>query len=112
MQQFERPDADADLAGADLTAFAAEHLPFINPHFAPIAAPALIVAGDKDRVALIQRVTTAYLRTALGADPSSAAAAGAVRGAGSAGRLESRQARPPAAAKHGLRALSSPTEGP
>lgn len=108
--------------GADLTPFAAEHFPFMNPGFAEMTTPALVVAGDHDqsllsvrgpdwftdayvqsphgkslltvfgaehslggisgynvtettdenpeRVALIQRLTWAYLRTALGVDGS------------------------------------------
>ncbi|MFF4492072.1 alpha/beta hydrolase family protein [Streptomyces sp. NPDC001544] len=103
--------------GADLTPFAAEHFPFMNPDFAGMATPTLVVAGDHDqsqlsvrgpdwftdpyflspgpkslltlfgaehslggipgytvtettdenpeRVALIQRLTSAYLRSAL-----------------------------------------------
>lgn len=103
--------------GDDLVPFAAEHFPFMKPSFDTMAAPALIVAGDKDqshlstrgpdwftdpytyspgskslltlfdaehslggipghevaettdanpaRVALIQQLTTAYLRSAL-----------------------------------------------
>jgi predicted dienelactone hydrolase len=106
--------------GADLSPFAAEHFPFMNPSFDAMTAPALIVAGDHDRsplstrgpdwftdpyvlspkdkslltlfgaehslggipgreiaettdesperVALIQRTTTAYLRAVLGLD--------------------------------------------
>ena len=105
------------LGGADLTAFAAENFSFMNPSFAEMTTPALVVAGDQDqsllsvrgpdwftdpyflspggkslltlfgaehslggisgyestettdespeRVALIQRLTTAYLRDAL-----------------------------------------------
>ncbi|MFC5754393.1 alpha/beta hydrolase family protein [Actinomadura rugatobispora] len=110
--------ATAGKGGADLTPFAAEHFPFMNPNFATMTTPALVVAGDKDdsplsvrgpdwladpyflspgpkslltlfgaehslggiagyevqettdenpeRVALIQRITLAYLRHALG----------------------------------------------
>jgi pimeloyl-ACP methyl ester carboxylesterase len=130
--------------GADLTPFAAEHFPFMNPSFEQMTTPALVVAGDKDqsaltvrgpewftdayflspgtkslltlfgaehslggisgytstettdespeRVALIQRLTTAYLRTALGVDASSFATAGAAapQSAGSIGRLDSK----------------------
>jgi predicted dienelactone hydrolase len=109
--------ATAGRGGAALTPYAAEHLPFLNPSFAAMTAPALIVVGDRDdspltvrgpewmadpyhlspgpkslltlygaehslggvagyevrettdenpeRVALIQRLTTAYLRSAL-----------------------------------------------
>jgi hypothetical protein len=47
---------------------------------------------DPARVALVQRVTTAYLRTALGVDASSwaTAAATVAQHAGSVGRLESK----------------------
>jgi predicted dienelactone hydrolase len=116
--------APAGTGGADLTPFAAEHFPFMNPSFATMTTPALVVAGDRDvnpllttrgadwsldpytrspapkslltlfgaehslggipgyevkettdehpqRVAVLQRLTTAYLRTALDpADPS------------------------------------------
>jgi hypothetical protein len=110
----------AGTGGADLTPFAAENFSFMNPDFAELDTPALIVAGDHDhsaltvrgpdwftdgyrlspgatdlltlfgaehslggiqgytdtettdespeRVALIQQVTLAYLRTALGVD--------------------------------------------
>jgi len=110
--------ATAGQGGADLTPFAAEHFPFMNPSFADMTTPALVVAGDQDdsplsvrgpdwctdpyflspgrkslltvfgaehslggipgheakettdenpeRVALIQRLTLAYLRSALG----------------------------------------------
>jgi dienelactone hydrolase len=115
--------ATAGRGGADLTPFAAEHFPFMNPSFANMTTPALVVAGDKDdsplstrgpewladpyflspgdkslltlfgaehslggiagyevkettdenpeRVALIQRVTWAYLRHALGIEDAS-----------------------------------------
>ncbi|MEU7690924.1 chlorophyllase [Microbispora hainanensis] len=130
--------------GADLTPFAAEHFPFMNPGFAEMTTPALVVAGDHDqsllsvrgpdwftdayvqsphgkslltvfgaehslggisgynvtettdenpeRVALIQRLTWAYLRTALGVDGSAwPAARAALAAAGDPlGRIESR----------------------
>ncbi|MEV8022729.1 chlorophyllase [Streptomyces sp. NPDC086554] len=112
--------ATAGRGGADLTPFAAEHFPFMNPSFAHMTTPALVVAGDRDdsplsvrgpewladpyflspgdkslltlfgaehslggiagyearettdenpeRVALIQRITWAYLRRALGVE--------------------------------------------
>ncbi|MFS8204140.1 alpha/beta hydrolase family protein [Streptomyces sp. CWNU-52B] len=112
--------ATAGKGGADLTPFAAEHFPFMNPSFDHMTTPALVVAGDRDdsplsvrgpewladpyflspgdkslltlfgaehslggiagyevqettdenpeRVALVQRVTWAYLRHALGID--------------------------------------------
>ncbi|HUR03048.1 MAG TPA: chlorophyllase [Nonomuraea sp.] len=41
--------------GADLTPFAAEHLPFMNPSFADMTTPALVVAGDRDQSALSVR---------------------------------------------------------
>ncbi len=114
--------ATPGLGGADLTPFAAEHFPFMNPSFARMTTPTLVVAGDRDqsalsvrgpewfadpylhspgdkslltlfgaqhslggipgydvaettdesaeRVALIQRLTWAYLRDALGCDES------------------------------------------
>ncbi|MBJ9991757.1 alpha/beta hydrolase family protein [Paenibacillus sp. S28] len=130
--------------GADLSPFAAEHFPFMNPSFADMNTPALVVAGDEDqsmlssrgpdwftdpyflspgskslltlfggqhslggitgynatettdespeRVALLQRITWAYLRSALGLDHSSWAAARAVleEGANPLGRIESK----------------------
>ncbi|MEV4456446.1 chlorophyllase [Microbispora sp. NPDC049633] len=130
--------------GADLTAFAAEHFPFMNPGFAEMTTPALVVAGDKDqsllsargpdwftdayhmspggkslltlpgaehslggisgynvtettdespeRVALLQRVTWAYLRHALGIEDSawSAARTALADGGHPLGRIESR----------------------
>ena len=109
--------AVAGTGGDELTAFAAEHFSFMNPNFAQMTTPALVVAGDQDnsplstrgpdwwtdaytlspddkslltlfgaehtmggiagysthettdwsleRIALIQQVTTAYLRSAL-----------------------------------------------
>jgi hypothetical protein len=33
--------------GADLTPFAAGHFPFMNPSFADMATPALVIAGDE-----------------------------------------------------------------
>jgi predicted dienelactone hydrolase len=112
--------ATAGRGGADLSPFAAEHFPFMNPDFTHMTTPALVVAGDKDdspltvrgpdwmadpyhlspgpkslltvfgaehslggipgyeakettdenpaAVAMIQQVTTAYLRHALGSD--------------------------------------------
>ncbi|MBE1491198.1 alpha/beta hydrolase family protein [Plantactinospora soyae] len=41
--------------GADLTPFAAEHFSFMNPGFAEMTTPALVVAGDKDQSALTVR---------------------------------------------------------
>jgi dienelactone hydrolase len=115
--------ATAGKGGADLTPFAAEHFPFMNPGFAHMTTPALVIAGDRDdsplsvrgpewmadpyflspgdkslltlfgaehslggiagyevrettdespaRVALIQQVTWAYLRHALGIEDTS-----------------------------------------
>ncbi|MEV7803048.1 chlorophyllase [Microbispora sp. NPDC088329] len=130
--------------GADLTPFAAEHFPFMNPGFTEMTTPALVVAGDHDqsllsvrgpdwftdayfmspggkslltlfgaehslggisgytvtettdenpeRVALLQRLTWAYLRDALGLDNVawSVARAALAQGADPLGRLESR----------------------
>ncbi|MWA03770.1 chlorophyllase [Actinomadura sp. LD22] len=119
--------ATAGRGGADLTPFAAEHYPFMNPDFAHMTTPALVVWGDRDdlpltvrgpdwtadpyhlspggkslltvfggehslggipgyearettdehpeRLALVQRLTLAYLRHALGLDDSGWAAA-------------------------------------
>jgi predicted dienelactone hydrolase len=41
--------------GADLTPFAAEHFPFMNPDFAELATPTLVVAGEKDQSPLSVR---------------------------------------------------------
>ncbi|MEJ8637598.1 chlorophyllase [Streptomyces sp. MS2.AVA.5] len=41
--------------GDDLTPFAVENLPFMNPSFDGMTTPALIVAGDRDRSALTTR---------------------------------------------------------
>lgn len=41
--------------GANLSAFAAEHLPFMHPDFGAMTAPVLIVAGDADRGAMTLR---------------------------------------------------------
>ncbi|GAA0252702.1 hypothetical protein GCM10009527_056100 [Actinomadura nitritigenes] len=119
--------ATAGRGGADLTPFAAEHYPFMNPTFTHMTTPALVVMGDRDdlpltvrgpdwtadpyhlspggkslltvfgaehslggipgyearettdespeRLAVVQRLTTAYLRHALGIDDSGWAAA-------------------------------------
>ncbi|WP_205825475.1 alpha/beta hydrolase family protein [Microbispora catharanthi] len=130
--------------GADLTSFAAEHFPFMNPGFAEMTTPALVVAGDRDqsllsvrgpdwftdayflspggkslltlfgaehslggisgynvtettdenpeRVALVRRLTWAYLRTALGLGDSTwpAARAALAQAGDPLGRIESR----------------------
>lgn len=130
--------------GADLSPFAAEHFPFMNPSFAEMSTPTLVVAGDHDhsqlstrgpdwftdpyflspgskslltlfggehslggisgysvaettdespeRVALIQRLTLAYLRNALDLDDSSwpAARAALEESAIPLGRIESK----------------------
>lgn len=47
--------AAAGTGGDDLTPFAAEHFPFMNPDFTTMTTPALIVAGDKDQSALSVR---------------------------------------------------------
>ncbi|WP_229752660.1 alpha/beta hydrolase family protein [Paenibacillus physcomitrellae] len=47
--------ATTGLGGADLTPFAAEHFPFMNPSFADMTTPALIVAGDQDQSLLSTR---------------------------------------------------------
>ena len=41
--------------GADLTPFAAEHFPFMNPSFEDMNTPTLVVAGDKDQSMLSTR---------------------------------------------------------
>lgn len=41
--------------GADLTPFAAEHFPFMNPSFADMRTPALVIAGDHDQSLLSTR---------------------------------------------------------
>ncbi|WP_443093760.1 hypothetical protein [Paenibacillus lautus] len=130
--------------GADLSPFAAEHFPFMNPSFAEMSTPTLVVAGDHDhsqlstrgpdwftdpyflspgskslltlfgaehslggisgysvaettdespeRVALIQRLTLAYLRNALDLDDSSwpASRAALEESAIPLGRIESK----------------------
>ena len=40
--------APAGKGGADLSAFAAEHFAFINPGYAQMTTPCLVVVGDKD----------------------------------------------------------------
>jgi predicted dienelactone hydrolase len=47
--------ATAGAGGADLSPFAAQHFPFMNPGFAGMTAPVLVVAGDKDDSALSVR---------------------------------------------------------
>ncbi|CAO5162441.1 Chlorophyllase [Frankia sp. AiPs1] len=134
--------ATAGTGGDDLTPFAREHFPYLNPDFAHMTTPALVVAGDKDqsfltvrgpdwsadpylhspgpkslltlfgaehslggipgyeaaettdedpaRVALLQQLTTAYLRTALHPQDTSwpEAVANLLRGAARLGRIE------------------------
>lgn len=136
--------ATAGRGGDDLTPFAAEHFPFMNPDFTQMTTPALVVVGDRDdsplsvrgpewmadpyhlspggeslltlfgaehslggiagyeaeettdehpaRVALVQQVTLAYLRHALGIDGSGWTAVRKALGgrAHPLGRLESR----------------------
>ena len=41
--------------GANLTPFAAENLPFMNPSFAEMTTPTLVIAGDQDQSALSVR---------------------------------------------------------
>lgn len=45
----------AGKGGADLSAFAAEHFPFMNPDYTKMITPSLVVAGDKDISALTVR---------------------------------------------------------
>ncbi|HTK07210.1 MAG TPA: alpha/beta fold hydrolase [Ktedonobacteraceae bacterium] len=47
--------ATPGLGGADLTPFAAENFPFMNPSFADMTTPALVVAGDRDQSLLSVR---------------------------------------------------------
>lgn len=136
--------ATPGLGGADLTPFAAENFPFMNPSFADMTTPTLVVAGDRDqsllsvrgpewftdpyflspgskslltlfgaehslggipgykfaettdenpaRVALIQRLTWAYLRSALDPEDSSwsAARTALMESPNPLGRIESR----------------------
>jgi len=135
----------AGTGGENLTSFAAEMFPFMNPSFDTMAAPALITAGDHDQsplsvrgpdwwtdgytlspgekslltvfgaehsqggihayggipetaaespalLALVQRITTAFLRSALGVDEASwpAARDDLARDADPVGRLQSK----------------------
>jgi Alpha/beta hydrolase family len=43
------------MGGTDLTPFAAEHFPFMNPSFANMTTPTLVIAGDRDQSALSVR---------------------------------------------------------
>ncbi|QBD83359.1 alpha/beta fold hydrolase [Ktedonosporobacter rubrisoli] len=47
--------ATPGLGGADLTLFAVEHFPFMNPSFAHMTTPTLVIAGDRDRSLLSVR---------------------------------------------------------
>lgn len=47
--------AVAGTGGADLTPFAAEHFPFMNPDFTRMTPPVLVVAGDHDHSPLTTR---------------------------------------------------------
>ena len=42
--------ATAGQGGPNLTPFAAEHLPYMNPGFAQMTTPALVIAGDQDEI--------------------------------------------------------------
>ena len=136
--------ATPGLGGADLTPFAAENFSFMNPSFADMNTPALVIAGDRDQsllsvrgpdwftdpyflspggkslltlfgaehslggitgynvtettdenpaqVALIQRLTWAYLRSALGFEDSNwlEACTALMQSSNPPGRIESR----------------------
>ncbi|WP_327299397.1 alpha/beta hydrolase family protein [Streptomyces sp. NBC_01197] len=136
--------AATGIGGEELHPFAKEHFPFMNPSFAELTTPALVVAGDRDqskmssrgpdwftdaythspgatdlltlfgaehslggipnweaaettdenpeRVAVLQRLTTAYLRSALNpSDTSWDKAASALAEVGTAiGRIDSK----------------------
>ena len=45
----------AGWGGTELTPFAAEHFPFMNPSFANMTTPALVIAGDRDQSLLSVR---------------------------------------------------------
>ncbi|MGX4588390.1 alpha/beta hydrolase family protein [Paenibacillus chitinolyticus] len=47
--------ATTGLGGDDLTPFAAEHFPFMNPSFSDMRTPTLVVAGDHDQSLLSTR---------------------------------------------------------
>jgi dienelactone hydrolase len=47
--------APAGRGGADLSPFAAENFPFMNPDFTTMTTPALVIAGDADQSALTVR---------------------------------------------------------
>lgn len=49
--------ATAGEGGANLTPFAAEHLAYMNPSFADMTTPALVIAGDQDDVPRKYRLT-------------------------------------------------------
>lgn len=59
--------ATAGAGGDDLSPFAREHFPFMNPGYATMTAPALVVAGDRDDSPLTTRgpdwLTDAYTRS-------------------------------------------------
>jgi hypothetical protein len=50
--------ATAGLGGADLTPFAAANFPYLNPSFAGMTTPALVIAGDQDNLPLTVRGRT------------------------------------------------------
>jgi dienelactone hydrolase len=47
--------ATPGLGGADLTPFATEHFPFMNPSFVDMTTPTLVIAGDRDQSLLSVR---------------------------------------------------------
>lgn len=47
--------ATAGTGGADLTPFAAEHFPFMNPSFSDMSTPTFVIAGDHDDLPLTVR---------------------------------------------------------
>ena len=47
--------ATAGTGGADLTPFAAEHFPFMNPSFSDLSTPTFVITGDQDDLPLTVR---------------------------------------------------------
>ena len=47
--------ATAGTGGADLTPFAAEHFPFMNPSFSDLSTPTFVIAGDRDDLPMTVR---------------------------------------------------------
>ena len=84
--------AEAVTSGDDLPGLAAEHFSFMNSRLGQRATPAPVIDWSPEGIALIQEVTTAYVRTALNLEDEawSQVGAGLADDSPALGRLESK----------------------